>query len=172
VKILLFISFLPLLVIARPRPVLAESASIVVVDVQRAINESIRGKAARKNVEAEVKKGEVRLKELNDELASLSKELETQSSLLSGQAKNERELNLKKKQRELSLAVQERQDAIAQKNEKEIGDVVAEVDSVVKKIAKEQNIQFIFENDPSFVVFHQPRIDITDTVIEQMNENG
>ena len=149
---------------------LAWGAEIAVVDVQRVVNESILGKAARNNVDAAVKTGTVKLETMKKEMQSLQEGLAKQSSVLSGTALQEKQDSLQKKQRALEEAYQDQQKTLARKNEQEIGKVVSKVDTVVKQLAKEGGYAFVLEKDPRVVVYAGPEIDITKKVIAVLDE--
>src|SRR5690242_6121780 len=70
---------------------------VYVVDMQRVINESIVGKAARTNMESEVKKREGGLVKMQNDLKAMKAELDKQGSLLSADALKAKKENFEKK---------------------------------------------------------------------------
>ena len=105
-------------------PVLAEDVkegskegnAIYVVDVQRAVNESVMGKAARQTLETDIKKEGARLDQMKGDIVALQKDYENQSSVLSGSALSEKRDSLAKKERDLQLAYQDRKNELEKKN--------------------------------------------------------
>jgi outer membrane protein len=144
--------------------------SYAVVDTQRVINESIIGKAARSNLEAQIKKGQAKLSGSKSEFEKQRSDLERQSSILSGQALEEKREALAKKQVDLQRTVQDLQDDLARKNDAEISKVIEQISLVVKELAKAKGYTFVFERDKQLVVYSSERIDITPEVVEALDK--
>lgn len=143
---------------------------IAVVDIQRVVNESILGKAARKNLETQVTAETARLETLKQEMIKLQDSLKKQASVLSGAALQTKQDELRRKERELQSSYQDKQRELARKNEEEIGSVVQEVDKIVKRLAEKEKYRFVLERDPRSIVYAGERIDITKKVIEILDE--
>jgi outer membrane protein len=141
---------------------------IGVVDIQRIIAESKIGIEARKRVEAEMKRDEEKLKGMEQEVKGMQESLGKQSSILSGQALEEKKDLITKKERELNLLLQEHKESVMRKNKNEIGKLVDQIDKVVKTVAGKKNLKFVFEKDPYFVIYNSDQTDITDQVLEQL----
>ncbi len=141
-----------------------------VVDTQRVINDSIVGKAARNNLEAQIKKGQARLSQLKADFEKQRGDLEKQSSILSGQALEEKREALAKKQVDLQRTVQDLQEDLARKNDAEIGKVIEQISVVVKDLSKSRGYTFVFERDKQLVVYSSDRIDITPEVVEALDK--
>ncbi len=147
-----------------------EDRAIAVVDVQKVVNESIIGKAARSNLEREMQKAKVKLSALQADFEKQKGDLEKQSAVLSGAALEERREGLAKKQRDVQRTYQDMQEQLARLNDKEIKTVVDEVNTVVKEFAKDRSYEFVFERDRQAVVYAAPKLDITDEVIAKLDK--
>jgi outer membrane protein len=147
-----------------------EDRAIAVVDVQKVVNESIIGKAARSNLEREMQKAKVKLSTLQADFEKQKSDLEKQSAVLSGPALEERREGLAKKQRDVQRTYQDLQEQLARLNDKEIKTVVDEVNSVVKELAKDRSYEFVFERDRQAVVYAAPNLDITNEVIAKLDK--
>lgn len=148
----------------------ADTATIAIIDMQKVIDQSIIGKAARNNVEIEAKKMQVKISQLKNDLEKGKAELEKQSTLLSGAALDERREKLVKRQRELERAVQDARDDLMRRNGSQIGRVVQEIDGVVKGIAQQRRYTFVLERDQQTLVYADDRLDITDEVIKTLDQ--
>jgi outer membrane protein len=148
----------------------ALAEQIAIVDVQKVVNESIIGKAAKSNVEAQIQKAKVRMSNLQAELEKGKADLQKQSSVLSGSALEERREALEKKQRDAQRTYRDAQEQVAKTNEKEIRKVIDEIDKVVKEIADEKGFAFVFEKDRQAVIYADSRIDITQDVIKILDK--
>lgn len=142
---------------------------IYVVDVQRVINESTKGKAAREIVEATAKKEQEKLDQIKNSLKKMQDELQKQSSILSGEALAEKQQQYIKKEKELAGIFEEQKKSFDQKNRTEIGKVVEQIDKVIKKLVAENDYKFVVEKDPRVVVYTVSDYDITDKVIENLD---
>lgn len=143
---------------------------LAVVDIQRVVNESILGKAARKNLEAQVTNETARLETLKQEMIKLQDNLKKQASVLSGAALQAKQDELRRKERELQSSYQDKQRELARKNEEEIGSVVQQVDKIVKRLADKERYRFVLERDPRAIVYASDQVDITKKVIEILDE--
>lgn len=149
----------------------AESAaqSVAVVDMQRVINESIIGKAAKTNLESEVKKREGSLEKLKNDVASMRAELEKQVSVLSGAALDEKKGALERKEREFSRLLQDQREELAKKNRIEIGRVVEEIQKVIKGLADDQGYDLVLEKGDRTILYSSAKFDITGKVVEKLD---
>lgn len=144
--------------------------TIAIIDVQRVVNESIIGKAARSNMESQIQKSKVKLSNLQADLEKGKSDLQKQAGILSGSALEERREALGKKQLEVQRAYQDMQERLAKTNDKEIRRVVEEVQKVVDEMAEEKGYSFIFEKDRQSVIYANPRIDITQEVVKILDK--
>jgi outer membrane protein len=143
---------------------------IGIVDVQRVVNESIIGKAARSNMDSQIQKAKVKLSNLQADFEKGKADLQKQSAVLSGAALEERREGLGKKQVEVQRAYQDMQEQLAKANEKEVRKVLDEVQKVVDEIADDRDYSFIFEKDRQAVIYANPQIDITQDVVKLLDK--
>jgi outer membrane protein len=148
----------------------ADDKAVYVVDMQRIINESVIGKAARNNMEGEIKKGQVNLEKMKVEIDSVRASIEKQGSLLSAEAAQEKRASLEKKERELARSYQDLREELARKNNTAIAKVVEQIDKVVKEVASDEEIEFILEKDTRLVVYAEKQYDLTDKIIGILDE--
>lgn len=148
----------------------AGAESIAIVDVQKVVNETIIGKAAKSNLEREMQKAKVKLSNMQADFEKQKAELQKQSAILSGTALEERREALAKKQREVQTVYQEAQQQLASLNDKEIKKVVDQISEVVNEIADDRDFEFVFEKDRQAVIYASPRIDITQDVIKILDK--
>lgn len=142
---------------------------LAVVDVQRVVNESIIGKAAKKNVELVVSESKVKLAALQSDFQRRTSELEKQASILSKAALEERREALSKQQKDLQRKYQDLQEEIARRNSEELSKVVSQITDAVEQLAKERSYIAVFEKDKRVVVYTSPRVDVTDTIIKSLD---
>lgn len=143
---------------------------VAIVDVQRVVNNSIAGKAAKSNLESQINKAKLKLAGLKNEFEKQKAELEKQSTILSGTALDQRREALAKKQVDFQRAYQDMQQELAKANDKEIGKVIKQVNEVVKELADKRGYAFVFEKDRQSILFASNRIDITEEVVSELDK--
>lgn len=142
---------------------------IFVVDMQRLLDESISGKAAQNSLKADAQKREGKLKLQRAEIMRGQEELEKQSALLSSQALEEKREQLIRKERELERSVGDERDALARQSDEAIRKIVQEAEKAVQAIAAKEHLKFVIVRDESFVVYVDPKFDITDRVLKTLD---
>lgn len=156
-------------------PVLASAQSeiadpIYVVDMQRVIEDSIAGKAARNTIEAEARKQQELLERGRLALDKARTDFKKQSALLSPEAIAEKEAALETQQRELSRKVRDVQEELQALSRRELGRIVEEADRIMAELAKQNEYRFILERDPRFVLYSSDRLDLTKRVVEELDK--
>jgi outer membrane protein len=143
---------------------------IGLVNLQKALDESIAGKIAvddmRKIFEAKQKI----IENKKNELKQMQQELNSQSSLLSEEAKKEK-LNLyQQEMKELQRLVQDSNDEMKRKENELVGKIARELRDVVKRLGKELNYDLILEYQESGVLYKSDIVDITSQVISRYDK--
>jgi outer membrane protein len=149
---------------------IARAETVAIVDTQKVISESIIGKAAKNNLEGQIKKGQAKLTALKSDFDKQKAELEKQSSILSGSALESRREALQKKQEDFQRAYQEIQEKLAKSNEAELKKVVDQINEVVEDLADERGYKFVFERDRQSVLYASDRLDITNEVVKILDK--
>lgn len=145
------------------------SPQVYVIDMEKVIADSIAGKAAKANLDDEVRKAEGKLALQRAELERLQADLEKQASLLSPAAMDERREALQRKARDYERSLQDQREAMGKRQANEMKRVVDQVDRVVKELSQSGGYPVIMEKDPRVVVYAAQNIDLTEKVIERMN---
>ncbi len=148
----------------------AADLKVGVVDSRRAMVSSKEGRSAEKVVSGLVDKMKKRIEPKDNELKRLGEEFESQRSVLSPEALEERRLDLVKRQRDLERDMREAQDELEIENRKLMQPIIKKVDEVLKKIGKDKGFTVILEKGTPGVLYFQDSLDITDLVIQGLNE--
>ena len=143
---------------------------VYVVDMQRVITESIVGKAAKSDMESELKKREGSLSKTQNDLKALKADLDKQASVLSKDALKAKEEALINKDKEFQKSFQENREALAKKNNESISKIVKQIDSIVHDLSKENSYKLVLEKDQRFVLFIDDQYDLTDKVIKLLDD--
>ena len=141
------------------------------VDSIRAAANSKEGKAAQERLKnmTDQKRAEFRPKE--EKLKRMQEEFETQRFVLSRQALQERELDMLKGRRNLERDLQEAQDEFEIEQRKLMSPILKAVLDAVSDIAKDKGYHVVLERQSPGVLFYSDELDITDQVIERLNES-
>lgn len=148
------------------------ASPMYVVDMQRVLDESIAGKAARNNIKEEVKKREVQLQVSRAELGKLNEDIEKQSTLLSQDALRDKRAQLERKARDFERTVQEQREELGRKNDEEIGKIVRDAQEALSKIATQDKLSFVLERGEGFVVYANDQYDLTARVIKALDSKS
>lgn len=143
---------------------------IGLVNLQQALDESIAGKIAvddmRKIFEAKQKI----IENKKSELKQMQQELNSQSSLLSEEAKKEK-LNLyQQEMKDLQRLVQDSNDEMKRKENELVGKIARELRDVVKRLGRELGYDLILEYQESGVLYKSEIVDITSQVISRYDK--
>jgi len=150
-------------------PAWSADKTVYVVDMQRVINDSLVGKAARSNLEADAKKREVILEKNRQELTKLQEDLAKQGTLLSPNALEDKRQIFAKKERDFGRLLQDQRAEMAKRQEVEMAKVIKEIDGVIAEIGAQGDYPFIIEKDPRLVLYANERLDLTDAVVKALN---
>jgi outer membrane protein len=153
-------------------PALAQSASVkvAVIDVERILTESSRGKAALDEIESLRKQKQSEGEGLQKEIVDLRQRLDEGRLSLSEDKIND----LQKQLEDKSIALKRFQDdanrELSKKRDQVLKTVEDSVFPVINQIGKEQGYTLIFNKFSSGLVYADDAVDITDDVIERYNQ--
>lgn len=147
----------------------SDHVKIGVIDIQKVLNESEEGKKAKSNLETLIKSKQSIIDEKGKAIEKLKSEIEKQSSVLSVDARKNKEDELEKLIRDYQRLVQDSQTEI-KKKESELTDIILrEIQEIVSKIGEKEGYTLIIEK--GMIVFSSKDIDITDNTLKKYNES-
>ncbi len=151
-------------------PALAEEVKIGYVDLQKALNTSEAGKAAKGKIDASVKNYQETIKTRDADLKKLKDELEKQSLALSADARSAKERDYQQKVKEFQRFTKDIQEELQQKDADYTRQIIEELLKVVQEFGQKEGLSMIFEKSESSVLYADKKVDLTDKVIERYNE--
>jgi len=156
---------LPLLVAA------GASAQLKVgyVDLQRALNESDAGKAAKERFKQQVDRLQVDLKKKKDQLDSLKEQLEKKSSVMKEAEARDMQKDYEKKLRDFERSYKDSQGELQQKDNELTVELLKELQGVIEQFGKEGGYSIILEQSSSSVLYGSPELDLTEQIIARYN---
>ena len=157
-------------------PLIAQSAGLEqlkvgVVDINRALNQSMAGDRSKKLLLATRDQKENELKGKEQALKKLSDELQN-SLMMTESARREKEQELRDKETALRMDVQRAQQELQEKERKMTETIFGELKMVVEALAKEGKYDLVLEQGASQVILFHVGVftDLTDQVIARYNK--
>jgi outer membrane protein len=150
--------------IATPPAAQAAEVKIGVIDIQKVINDSKKGKEAKGML---IKKFEAVQKDLDlrrAEIEKLKLELERQGSVLDPEVRFEKERSLQKKMRDFDDRYRDATEEMRREEQRNTRPLFVGISQVVAKIGKDRGYTVILEKTRSMVVYSPDAIDLTPEV--------
>ncbi len=148
----------------------AEEVKIAFVDARRAVAGSKQGKAAKQQLDDVSQKKREELRPREDELKRLTEEFESQRFVLSKEALQEREISLLKRRRDLERDFQSAQEELEIEQRRIMDPLLRDVRAAVQKVGEANRFTVILERGSPGVLYFENGLDITDLVIQSLNE--
>ena len=145
----------------------AEGRKYAVVDMQAVILNVEEGKVARTDLEKEIKDKEKELQKQKEELDKMNDEWKSKASLLSEEARMNKQKDFQEKFLALRNAEMEFQANIKRKEQKATQGIAVKVAGLVEKIAKERSIEAVFESNSAGLLYLQEPVDLTKEVVDR-----
>ena len=150
----------------------APAAKVGYVDLQRTLNETKVGRAARERLEGEKKK---RQKEVDDKQEALKKdaeELEKQRVVLKAEVLKQREKELQDRYVTLQNTFMQFQQDLQKQEAQLTRDIFGKAQKIIESIAKRDAFTMILEKSESAVLYAEPATDITAEVNKRVDTEG
>jgi len=147
-----------------------EAANFGLVDVERVLQESVIGKAARNNVELEAKKTQAKLQVAKEELQRMVEDFRKQGTLLSSDALDQRRDQIAKKESELKSLAETSDMALKRFGARETRKVMDKMQVVLAGMAGKGAV--VLERDPSVVLYADASLELTDKVIAALDREA
>lgn len=148
-----------------------QDLKIGVINLNRALNESAAGERSKKILLSAKSQKENELRAKEEELKKLREEMQG-NIMLTKEARDRKEQDLRERERQLRREVQKAQQELQEQERKLTESIFVELRTVMETYAKDKGFDLILEENASQVIlFHKvPFIDITDDVIERYNK--
>lgn len=140
------------------------------VDLNKALNESAKGKTAVTVLEDMVKEKQSVIVEKEKELKALDDEIAKQASILNPDAIREKQAKREKLMRDYQRMVKDSQDEVQQKRNDFMEAIIKDLRETVVRIGKEKGYSIIFERVASGILYIPEEVDLTDTLIDVFNK--
>ena len=146
----------------------AADLKIGYVEMQRALNSSEAGKAAKEQLAARLKKYQDEINVKQDELKRLKDELEKQGAFLNDATRATKEKDYQQKLKEFQRFTKDAQDELQQKDEEFTRKILEGMEKVIQEYGRKNGYTFIFVRNES-MLFADEKADLTEEVLKLFN---
>lgn len=150
---------------ALPLSALAADTKIGYVDLQKVLNLSNAGKAAKTQLSERVKKYQDEINKKQEDLKKLKDTLEKQGSLLSEKAKADKEKEYQQSLKEFQRLAKDAQDELQAKDEELTRRILVDIEKVVQEYGKKNDFTMVFIKNES-MLFANEKSDLTDIILK------
>jgi len=142
-----------------------------VVDPQRVLNETEAGKKAKESLNAFMKNRQALIELEEKELRRMEEDLIKQASVLSANAKKEREEQFRRRMAEYQQKANELNREVQEKQKEVLEGFREKVEKVVARVAQRLGLVVVIEKGRGgTTLYHDPSLDISAMVIEEFNK--
>lgn len=156
-------------VLAAAGPASAEGLKVAVIDVNKVLNESEAGKAARKKMEDRYEQLKKKIDRISEEARKMKEDLDKQKILLGKEKLKEKEDAFNARVAELRQLTQEAEKEMQTRQSELTRDILKVIEGQVDKVVEKEKIDLVLERT-SGVIHFDPSLDITTKVLDLVNE--
>jgi len=160
--------------VAPPAPTSAPGliGKVAFVDIQRVIARSAGGAAAREQVEREKSTMQKEMEGKRVELEKLREEIEKKGSLMTADARREKQEAFDRKRRDAARLADDYQKELEKKEQALLQKVLQDLSSVIERVGKERGYYLIVEKRGAVVLYAAAEADLTDEVIRAYDQQA
>ena len=142
-----------------------DASKIGFVSLDRILRDSVPAKAAQSKLEGEFSKRQKDLQDTGSRLKAAADKFDKDSPVLSDSERTRRQRELADMDKDFQRRQREFNEDINQRKNEELAGVVDRANRVIRQIADAEKYDIVFQD----AVFVNPRIDITEKVLKQLN---
>jgi outer membrane protein len=157
------------LLLASVAPKLHAQVRVAVVDLQRALNETEDGRAAKAQLKRLFKTRQKALDEKQAELKKMKEDIEKQKNVLSQAALQKKLEEYQQKFVDLQTVYVEYQRELASKEAELTKGIIERMESILRRIGQAEGYTLILERGEAGVMWVPTNLDLTDVLIQRYN---
>ncbi|HEX2720917.1 MAG TPA: OmpH family outer membrane protein [Candidatus Deferrimicrobium sp.] len=150
---------------------LAEGLRVAVIDINKILNDSVAGQAAKKKMEARYEELKKSIDVKQEEARKIKEEIDKQKVMLGKEKLKEKEDALQAKVNELRQLTQEGEQEMQARQGELTRDVLKSVEAKVEVVVKADKLDLVLEKSAGVVHFN-PSMDISSKVLALVNADG
>lgn len=136
------------------------------IDMQKAIQSTSTGKAAKKKLEKDFNKKKKELEKMEADLKKMTQDLEKKAAVLSDDVKAKKQSELQREMMKYQKIVGQSQLEIQKKERELTTPIITKLRETIQKIAKKDGYTMILEKSEQSVLWAKKEADLTDKVIK------
>jgi outer membrane protein len=140
------------------------------IDLTRVLARSAAGVAAREQLEREKATMQKEMDGKRVELDKLREELEKKGSLMTADARRDREEAMERKRRDATRLADDFQRELGRKEQVLAQKVLQDITSVIERVGKQKGYYLVLERRGAGVLFSAPEADLTDEIIKAYDQ--
>ena len=139
------------------------------INLQRLVNESKMGKAAKNDIQKLRKKKETAIKSKLENINKLKDFINNEGGKIPPSEKRKKIDTLQNMYKEYQRLVADAKEDITREDRDLVATIMEKADGVLKKVAKKKKYTIILK-DPKAIGYLDPSVDITDAVLKELNK--
>ncbi len=143
-------------------------SKLAYVDVQRAIQETEEGKAARTRLKGEFEQRKSQIDKKSADLEKMQQEYEKQLPVLSDDAKRKKQEEFQKALLDARKSAGDLQEDMTRQEQQAMANILQRLQQVVAEIAERESLSFVM--DKGSLLYGPPAADITNEVVRRYND--
>ena len=144
------------------------AASVGVVNLQKVLDTSSAGLAAKKKMEAKMKEFKASLDKEKKAVVALQKEMQKKADAWNESTRKEKSLELQRKKRDFRVKQDDANLEMRNLQEKHLAPIMKKLEVVVQEVAKAKGVSVIIPN--TAVLYHDKSVDMTGAVTKALNK--
>lgn len=169
---------LPMLLVALAFGVFAAPATaqtgpkLAYVNTQRVLAEAPAAQAAQRSFEQAMQGYQQELQKLEQELQTLIRNYQQRESVLSAEARQEQQNQIRQKQAELQERAGQLEQEAMRRQQELVGPVMEQIQSAIEALRVEGGYAIIFDVSSGSIVAADPSLDVTDQVLARLRSTS
>jgi outer membrane protein len=147
-------------------------AKIGYVDLQRALNESDAGRAARDRFREQMERVQGTLKKQKEEVERLRDEYDKKAMVLRDEERRNMEKDVEQKSLDFKRKYEDYQRELKRTDNELTGAILSDLEGVVREMGERGGYTVIFETSSSAILYGDRAADLTDELIRTYNSRG
>ncbi len=143
---------------------------VLLVDMQKVLADSIVGKAAKSDLQSELRKAQGALQVKKIELDKLKSDFEKKRAVLSGSSLEQKREEIVKKERALAREFEDSKEEVTRKTSQQMDKIILQAQDAIKEVASDKGHVLVLEKSSRLVVSAKEGLDITAEIIKVMDE--
>lgn len=148
----------------------AWALKVGVVNLQRALQDCKKGKAAKANLEKEVEEKRKKIESERTAIQKASEEFQKKSAVMSEKARMQKGTELQQKVAGLQELMQKAQFDVQNRERELTAPILEALRGVVPDIAKKHKVELALEDSGSVLLYSADKVDLTDEVIKAYDD--